>query len=89
MPDDDRLPRSLSGRWRCVLKAFQAGEPYEEDPEPWQRLTCEFPGLVDVTSADEGGGRQALPFLRQGMGHRRACRAGYRPGTAWSRTVAL
>ncbi len=34
MPDDDRLPRSLSGRWRCVLKAFQAGEPYEEDPEP-------------------------------------------------------
>lgn len=27
MPDDDKLPRSLSGRWRRVLKAIQAGEP--------------------------------------------------------------
>jgi hypothetical protein len=30
MPDDDRLPRSLTGRWRRVLKAFQAGEPHED-----------------------------------------------------------
>jgi hypothetical protein len=29
MPDDDRLPRSLSARWWRVLKAFQAGEPQE------------------------------------------------------------
>src|SRR6266566_8560062 len=29
MPDDDRLPRSLSARWRRVLKAFQAGESHE------------------------------------------------------------
>ena len=30
MPDDDRLPRSLTGRWRRVMKAFQAGEPPED-----------------------------------------------------------
>ena len=29
MPDDDKLPRSLSARWRRVLKAFQAGEAQE------------------------------------------------------------
>jgi hypothetical protein len=29
MPDDDKLPRSLSARWRRVLKAFQAGESQE------------------------------------------------------------
>jgi hypothetical protein len=29
MPDDDKLPRSLSVRWRRVLKAFQAGESQE------------------------------------------------------------
>lgn len=30
MPDDDRLPRSLTGRWRRIMKAFQAGEPPED-----------------------------------------------------------
>lgn len=30
MPDDDRIPRSLSGRWRRSLKAFLAGEPQED-----------------------------------------------------------
>jgi hypothetical protein len=29
MPDDDKLPRSLSARWRRVLKAFRAGESQE------------------------------------------------------------
>ena len=29
MPDDDKLPRFLSTRWRRVLKAFQAGESQE------------------------------------------------------------
>jgi hypothetical protein len=29
MPDDDKLPRSLSRRWWRVLKAFQAGESQE------------------------------------------------------------
>ena len=29
MPDDDKLPRSLSARWHRVLKAFQAGEAQE------------------------------------------------------------
>lgn len=29
MPDDDKLPRSLSARWQRVLKAFRAGESQE------------------------------------------------------------
>lgn len=29
MPDDDKLPRSLTARWQRVLKAFQAGESQE------------------------------------------------------------
>jgi hypothetical protein len=29
MPDDDKLPRSLSARWWRVLKAFKAGESQE------------------------------------------------------------
>jgi hypothetical protein len=29
MPDDDRMPRSLGGGWRRVLKAIQAREPQE------------------------------------------------------------
>jgi hypothetical protein len=30
VPDDDKMPRSLSGRWRRVLKALQAGEPLDD-----------------------------------------------------------
>ena len=41
MPDDDRLPRSLSGRWRRVLKAFQAGEPQEDIAYYVTRATAE------------------------------------------------
>ena len=29
MPDDDKLPRSMSARWQRVLKAFRAGESQE------------------------------------------------------------
>lgn len=29
MPDDDKLPRSLSARWQRALKAFRAGESQE------------------------------------------------------------
>lgn len=41
MPDDDRLPRSLSGRWRRVLKAFQAGEPQADIEYHVARATAE------------------------------------------------
>ncbi len=41
MPDDDRLPRSLSARWRRVLKAFQAGEPQEAIEHHVAKATAE------------------------------------------------
>jgi hypothetical protein len=41
MPDDDRMPRSLSGRWRRVLKAFQAGEPQDAIAYHVARATAE------------------------------------------------
>jgi hypothetical protein len=41
MPDDDRLPQSLSARWRRVLKAFQAGEPQEAIEHHVAKATAE------------------------------------------------
>ncbi len=41
MPDDDRLPRSLSARWRRVLKAFQAGESQEAIEHHVAKATAE------------------------------------------------
>ncbi len=41
MPDDDRLPRSLSTRWRRVLKAFQAGESQEAIEHHVAKATAE------------------------------------------------
>ncbi len=41
MPDDDRLPRSLSARWRRVLKAFQAGEPQDAIEHHVAKATAE------------------------------------------------
>jgi hypothetical protein len=41
MPDDDKLPRSLSGRWRRVLKAFQAGESQEAIEHHVAKATAE------------------------------------------------
>jgi hypothetical protein len=41
VPDDDKLPRSLSGRWRRVLKALQAGEPQDDIAYHVARATAE------------------------------------------------
>jgi hypothetical protein len=41
MPDDDKLPRSLSARWRRVLKAFQAGESQEAIEHHVAKATAE------------------------------------------------
>jgi hypothetical protein len=41
MPDDDRLPRSLSARWWRALKAFQAGEPPEAIEHHVAKATAE------------------------------------------------
>lgn len=41
MPDDDRMPRSLSGGWRRVLKAIQAKEPQEDIVYHVARATAE------------------------------------------------
>jgi hypothetical protein len=42
MPDDDRLPRSLSARWWRVLKAFQAGEPQDAIEHHVAKATAEI-----------------------------------------------
>lgn len=41
MPDDDKLPRSLSARWQRVLKAFQAGESQEAIEHHVAKATAE------------------------------------------------
>ena len=41
MPDDNKLPRSLSARWRRVLKAFQAGESQEAIEHHVAKATAE------------------------------------------------
>lgn len=41
MPDDDRMSRSLTGRWRRVLKAIQAGESQEAIEHHVAKATAE------------------------------------------------
>ena len=41
MPDDDKLPRSLSARWQRVLKAFKAGESQEAIEHHVAKATAE------------------------------------------------
>ncbi len=86
MPDDDRLPRSLTGRWRRIVKAFQAGEPPEDIAYHVARATADTlrrtHGIPDLPAPGvqlQQAAATAFPAMAAQIA-RAPCPPAFRPG---------